>query len=69
MDNRADLLLLESVVSGCADCGGERIFVPVDDNCGGGACEFCCTACGAAVLIDPLLDGIAASSVSRSLAV
>ncbi|MDQ3307165.1 MAG: hypothetical protein M3499_02210 [Actinomycetota bacterium] len=68
MNNRADLLLLESVVSGCADCGDERIFVPVDDNCGGGACEFCCATCGAAVLIDPLLDGIEASAVSRSLA-
>jgi len=69
MDNRADLLLLESVVGGCSDCGGERIFVPVDDNCGGGACEFCCTACGAAVLIDPLSTGIEVIRVGGSQAV
>lgn len=55
MDNRVDLLLLESVVSACAECGGERLFVPVNDDCGGGACEFCCTTCEAAILIDPAL--------------
>lgn len=69
MNNRVDLLLLESVVSACADCGGERIFVPVDDDCGGGACEFCCTTCGAAILIDPLIsipDSQGARTASRS---
>lgn len=65
MDNRVDLLLLKSVVSACAECGGERIFMPVDDECGGGACEFCCTTCEAAILINPLLtraDVVAAST-------
>ncbi len=68
MDNRADLLMVGSVVSGCADCGGERIFVPVDDSCGGGACEFCCTTCGAAILIDPLITRAEATAAIRSLA-
>lgn len=68
MDNRVDLLLLESVVAVCADCAGERIFVPVDECCGGGACEYCCTTCGAAVLIDPLVSGVEAATADRSLA-
>lgn len=56
MKNTAELLMLEGVVAECAECDGDRIFLPVDEHCGGGACEFCCTICGAAVLIDPLLS-------------
>ncbi len=54
-DNRADTLMLTAVARECPDCSDERIFVPVDD-CGQEACEFCCTACGAALLIDPAFD-------------
>lgn len=69
MDNRADQLLLGSVVSVCGDCLQERIFVPVDADCDSIACEFCCTVCGAAVLIDPLFRGVEDSLWSHSVAV
>ncbi|MBA3233370.1 MAG: hypothetical protein H0T17_05430 [Propionibacteriales bacterium] len=68
MDNRADLLMLDSVVSVCADCGQERIFVPANADCDSLACEFCCTVCGAAVLIDPLFRGVEDPLWSHSLA-
>ena len=51
-------LLLHGVVDVCGDCHDERLFVPVDSEPGTGVAvvgEFCCTSCGAAVLIDPLL--------------
>jgi hypothetical protein len=47
--------MLTGVARGCPDCQGERIFVPVDD-CDGDVCEYCCTSCGAAVLIDPAFE-------------
>ena len=56
MDNAADLLMLRGVVRPCPDCANDRIFVPVADDCDRDACEFCCTSCGAAVLIDPVLE-------------
>ena len=53
----SDLLMLSGVAAGCADCGGERIFVPVDDP---GTGAYCCTSCDAAVFLlaaaDPCLD-------------
>lgn len=55
MDNRASLLMSDSVVSVCGDCSDERIFVPVDADCDTRTCEFCCTTCGAAILIDPFI--------------
>ena len=43
-----ELLMLTAVTATCTDCGGERIFLPVDDVSGG---EFCCTSCDAAVFL------------------
>ena len=56
MDNAADLLMLQGVARPCPDCVDERIFVPVEEDCGRDACQFCCTSCGAAVVIDPVWD-------------
>ncbi|HEY7043967.1 MAG TPA: hypothetical protein VH419_09900 [Nocardioidaceae bacterium] len=56
----AELLMLSGVVRECPDCAGEQIFVAADDvvepghEAGTGA--YCCTACGAAILLDPLLE-------------
>jgi hypothetical protein len=55
MDNAADLLMLRGVVRHCPDCRDDQMFVPVED-CDGGACEFCCTTCGAAILVDATFD-------------
>lgn len=44
----ADLLMLSGVVRVCPDCRDERILLPADD-----AVAYCCTSCGAAVVIDP----------------
>lgn len=61
MDDSADLLMRSGIVQMCPDCRGERIFVSIDE-CDADGCEFCCTSCGAAVLIDPICDyGIVAS--------
>lgn len=40
----ADVLTLTGVVSVCADCGDERVFVATEDTD-----TFCCTTCDAAV--------------------
>ncbi|MBA3265442.1 MAG: hypothetical protein H0T14_03590 [Nocardioidaceae bacterium] len=55
MDDPAEILMASGVVRACPDCIGERIFVSTDE-CAGEACEFCCTECGAAILIDPAFD-------------
>lgn len=60
---RADLLMLSGVLATCADCAGERLFVPVDDAGPGG--EFCCTSCDAAVF---LLSGSPPARRNRSVA-
>ncbi len=49
MEDKSDLLMLSGVVAGCAECGVERVFVPVDEEDPGG--EHCCTACDAAVFL------------------
>jgi hypothetical protein len=55
MDKRTDeLLMLTAVTATCTDCGGRRIFVPVDDTSGG---EFCCTTCDAAIFLLVAVDG------------
>ena len=64
MDNMSDVLMLSGVAAVCVDCGGERIFVPVDEasfgdgpSTGSGQpCEFCCTSCDAAVFRLELID-------------
>ena len=53
MNDRSELLMVKGIVRPCADCSDERIFMPVDE-CDSDACEFCCTSCGAAVMIDPV---------------
>lgn len=55
MDNRADLLMLSGVPRWCPDCLHVRIFVPVDGERPDSGC-YCCTDCGAAVLIDPFFE-------------
>jgi hypothetical protein len=49
----SDLLMVSGVAAGCADCGGERIFVPVDDP---GTGAYCCTSCNAAVFLLAVAD-------------
>jgi hypothetical protein len=49
MEDKSDLLMLSGVVAGCAECGVERVFVPVDAGDPGG--EHCCTSCDAAVFL------------------
>jgi uncharacterized protein (DUF983 family) len=54
MDDKVDMLLLKGVARPCPDCGEERLFVPADfERTDQG--EYCCTWCGAALLIDPTL--------------
>jgi uncharacterized protein (DUF983 family) len=58
-----DMLVLKGVARPCPDCAEERLFVPADADLAGAAeasagTEYCCTWCGAGLLIDPLLaDG------------
>ncbi len=47
-----DLLLMNGIERVCLDCGDRRILVPVDDD----PCAYCCTSCGAAMLVDPAFD-------------
>jgi len=48
--NESDVMLMQSGVSHpCPDCADERLFVPADLDDPG---AFCCTVCGAAVLVD-----------------
>jgi hypothetical protein len=54
----ADLLMLRGVAVVCADCGDERVFVPVDEDATGAlSMEYCCTSCDAAVFLFSLHDG------------
>jgi hypothetical protein len=51
----ADVLLMLSGVSRpCPDCAADRVFVPADDADAAGA--YCCTACGAALLVEVETD-------------
>jgi hypothetical protein len=55
---RADLLMLRGVAVLCADCGDERVFVPVDEDASGVlSMEYCCTSCDAAVFLFSVHDG------------
>jgi hypothetical protein len=49
MEDKSDLLMLSGVVAGCAECGAEQVFVPVDAEDPAG--EHCCTSCDAAVFL------------------
>ena len=50
------MLMLSGVVEVCSDCGGERLFVPVQEGCDHDGCEFCCTTCDAAVFLFTVVD-------------
>ena len=56
MENKSDLLALRGTMAWCPDCRDTTLFVPVDDGCGAVGCEFCCTACDAAVFLFDLSD-------------
>ena len=57
MDHGLDMLLLKGVARPCPDCAEERLFVPADLDRPDIA-EYCCTWCGAGLLIDPsMADG------------
>jgi len=58
MTDAAYLLMMSGVVRPCPDCRDERIFV-ITDECESDRCEFCCTTCGAAILVDPIVDTVA----------
>lgn len=53
MSDPANVLMLSAAARFCPDCLRQSLFVPVDD-CDGDRCEFCCTSCGAAIMIDPI---------------
>ena len=53
MLNDAERLLLEGLARPCPDCGEERLFVSADHE-RGELTEYCCTWCGAALIIDPV---------------
>lgn len=53
MLNDVDRLLFEGVARPCPDCAEERLFVAAAIE-RGELSEYCCTWCGAALLIDPL---------------
>ena len=56
-DNPANLLMLRGVAVVCADCGDERVFVPVDEDASGAlSMEYCCTSCDAAVFLFSVHD-------------
>jgi hypothetical protein len=65
-ESAADLLMLSGVVRECPDCDAEQIFMPVDDGAETphdlSASAYCCSACGAAILVD-LFDEPAAAAV------
>ena len=53
-EKMSQLLMLSGVAATCADCGDERLFVPVDDDAPVG--EYCCTTCDAAVFLVWVVD-------------
>jgi len=63
MANDSDVLMLHGVTARCVDCGGNRIFVPVD---GGNGDTFCCTSCDAAVFLVEVLDNTGQSRRSAA---
>jgi hypothetical protein len=56
MSDPAEILMLSAVARFCPDCLDQSLFLPVDDECEGDRCEFCCASCGAAILIDPAFE-------------
>jgi hypothetical protein len=59
MRDDSEVLMLTGTLAYCADCGDRTLFVPVEDGCGSDGCEFCCTACDAAMfLLDVLRNTV-----------
>jgi hypothetical protein len=56
MTERADILMLTGIEWNCPDCAQMQVFV-APEGCeeSTSACDFCCTQCGAALLINPFL--------------
>jgi hypothetical protein len=54
VSRESDLLMRTGVTATCADCGDQRIFVPVEEGSTPG--EFCCTGCDAAVFLMSVLE-------------
>jgi hypothetical protein len=63
MTTKSDLLMLSAVAALCADCGDERLFLPVDDRSTSG--EFCCSVCDAAVFLLAAVDPALMRTSSR----
>jgi len=53
-EDLSNLLMTSGVAATCADCGDERLFVPVDEDAPAGA--YCCTSCDAAVFLLAVVD-------------
>jgi hypothetical protein len=54
VEKLSNLLMVAGVTAVCADCGDERLFVPVDGDAPTG--EYCCTSCDAAVFLLSVID-------------
>lgn len=64
MSTLADLLMLKGQEQWCPDCDSAQIFVPADEERPDSG-EMACTACGAALLIDPGVTQSALTAPSR----
>jgi hypothetical protein len=61
--DKADNLMLTGTVLFCPDCADDRIFAVPDCGDGRGNCgDYCCTDCGAAVVVDGAASGRASSA-------
>jgi hypothetical protein len=59
-----------SPLGNCPGCGGDEPFEQVHlgqcpDSDGGGCPEWMCTACGAAVIMATIADGVADAAAAR----
>jgi uncharacterized protein (DUF983 family) len=54
MEDPDVMLMLSGVSHYCPDCADDRLFTPADDAEAPGA--YCCTECGAALLIEVEID-------------
>ncbi len=63
-DSAAELLMMSGVVRECPDCDVDQIFMPVDEGSDHphdlSASAYCCTSCGAAILVDLFVEPAAA---------
>ena len=65
-ETMSNLLMLSAVAATCADCGDQRLFVPIDaDASMGSSGEYCCTSCDAAVFLLEVADPARRQSTGR----